>query len=292
LKQFKSENDDIRQLLLLITSENKSFDVLPYFFAVKDETDAPWNPVILQEFSSVSRNGLLSLMQRIGDGHAGVVFKGALKRGRDLPGDLPDLTVAVKFHRIFGKDISEEISNSHLGDCLPDLVAHLIEVQKIPGYEFSNLPSFFRNDWYIGGAPLLFEYVEATGEPVSEFCKFSQVWFGFDRLIENKLFHSSMYERNLVFSKTEKVKISWNEKIPRLTPIDQILPDETDIFICPKRKLVDLGSLFKIEEPEYKHFSYMEDVFHWKSDNIKDKRVRRHVNTIVQKVYSRFHLAF
>jgi hypothetical protein len=291
---ISTENDEIRQLLLLVTDgelNSVNLDILPDFLKVRDKsTGALWQPETLQEGFSVSKNGQLSLLEFVGEGKSGVVFKGTLNHSTH---GIPDAIVAVKFYKIFGNSVPNQIIRSRFGIRVPDLVAALIEVEAQEdlnsGYQFTTLPAFYKNNWYLGGPPLLFEYVEPINEPVSEFCKYSQAWFGFEKLLDNNLVHNSFHDRNMVFSRNEQVKISWIQGTPSMTDeVADSSPHETDIVICPKMKLVDLGSLYELDGVSIYTFLYLAEKFSWKYQDISDKETRRLIKSIVKGIYRKF----
>jgi hypothetical protein len=141
------------------------------------------------------------------------------------------------------------------------LIASLIDLEDYTGYEFSSLPIYFNNKWYAGGTPLVFQYVLPTEEPVSEFCQYSQAGLGLKTLLGKNLFHNSFSERNLVFSKTDRVKISFINRSPRVSRIEERIPGETGIMIFPAMRLVDIGSLVRIDKPDPHYISIMEKNF-------------------------------
>jgi hypothetical protein len=97
-----------------------------------------------------------------------------------------------------------------------------------------------------------------------------------------------MFQRNMVFSKTEQVQISWTKgKAPRLNKIDDFVPSR-DAVVCPKMKLVDIGSLSTIRRANRYHFELMENHFGWSVNNIADQKVRKRVNLIVQSARKGF----
>jgi hypothetical protein len=77
LKNFHS----IRQVLLLLTSETPQDSVLPDFLKARDVTGELWTPFQLRELPFVLTSEL-TLLDQVGEGHSGIVFKGILRNSK------------------------------------------------------------------------------------------------------------------------------------------------------------------------------------------------------------------